>query len=86
MKKVLLILTVLFALNSYSQKKKVAVVSFYTDKTINLSELGLNGLAAIADLGNNPNFNLSPILEKYHNAFLMIMLKSFRLIYFLKRK
>ncbi|UUF14416.1 MULTISPECIES: hypothetical protein [Flavobacterium] len=77
MKKVLLILTVLFALNSYSQKKKVAVVSFYTDKTIDLSELGLNGLAAIADLGNNPNFNLSPILEKYHNAFFNDYAKKF---------
>ena len=42
MKKALLILTALFALTSYSQKKKVAVVSFYTDKTIDLSELGLN--------------------------------------------
>ncbi|WP_291145427.1 hypothetical protein [Flavobacterium sp. UBA7680] len=77
MKKVLLILTVLFALTSYSQKKKVAVVSFYTDKTIDLSELGLNGLAAIADLGNNPNFNLSPILEKYHNAFFNDYSKKF---------
>lgn len=77
MKKVLLILTVLFALTSYSQKKKVAVVSFYTDKTIDLSELGLNGLAAIADLGNNPNFNLSPILEKYHNAFFNDYAKKF---------
>ena len=77
MKKVLLILTVLFALNSYSQKKKVAVVAFYTDKTIDLSDLGLNGLAAVADLGNNPDFNLTPILEKYHNAFFNIYSKQF---------
>ncbi|QSW87839.1 hypothetical protein J0383_16360 [Flavobacterium endoglycinae] len=77
MKRILLILTVLFALTGYSQKKKVAVVSFYTDKTIDLSELGLNGLAAIADLGNNPNFNLSPILEKYHNAFFNDYSKKF---------
>ncbi|SHH37626.1 hypothetical protein [Flavobacterium defluvii] len=77
MKRILLILTVLFALTGYSQKKKVAVVSFYTDKTIDLSDLGLNGLAAIADLGNNPNFNLSPILEKYHNAFFNDYSKKF---------
>ncbi|KIC00209.1 hypothetical protein OA93_00930 [Flavobacterium sp. KMS] len=77
MKKVLFILTVLFALNSYSQKKKVAVVGFYTDKTIDLSDLGLNSLAAIADLGNNPSFNLSPILEKYHNAFFNVYSKQF---------
>lgn len=77
MKKVFLILTVLFALNSYSQKKKVAVVAFYTDKTIDLSDLGLNGVAAVADLGNNPDFNLTPILEKYHNAFFTVYSKQF---------
>lgn len=77
MRKVLFILTVLFALNSYSQKKKVAVVAFYTDKTIDLSDLGLNSLASIADLGNNPSFNLTPILEKYHNAFFNVYSKQF---------
>lgn len=77
MRKVLFILTVLFALNSYSQKKKVAVVAFYTDKTIDLSDLGLNGLAAVTDLGSNPNFNLAPILEKYHNAFFNVYSKQF---------
>lgn len=77
MRKVLFILTVLFALNSYSQKKKVAVVAFYTDKTIDLSDLGLNGLASIADLGNSPDFNLTPILEKYHNAFFNVYSKQF---------
>src|SRR5271167_1474628 len=77
MRKVLLILTVLFALNSYSQKKKVAVVAFYTDKTIDLSDLGLNAVAAVADLGSNPDFNLAPILEKYHNAFFNVYSKQF---------
>jgi hypothetical protein len=77
MRKVLFILTVLFALNSYSQKKKVAVVAFYTDKTIDFSNLGLNGLASIVDLGNDPNFNLTPILEKYHNAFFDVYSKKF---------
>lgn len=77
MKKVFLILTVLLALNSYSQKKKVAVVGFYTDKTISLADLGLSSLAAIADLGNNPDFNLTPILEKYHNSFFNVFSKQF---------
>ncbi|WP_136669090.1 hypothetical protein [Flavobacterium sp. H122] len=53
--------------------KKVAVVSFYTDKTIGVSELGLEGVKGLADkifdLKNNPNFNLTPLLEKYHTAF-----------------
>ncbi|RED23832.1 hypothetical protein BD847_2904 [Flavobacterium cutihirudinis] len=77
MKRILLILTVLFALNSYSQKKKIAVVSFYTDKTIDLSELGLNAVAAVTDLGSDPNFNLLPILEKYHTAFFNDYSKKF---------
>ncbi|MDQ6531566.1 hypothetical protein [Flavobacterium sp. LHD-85] len=77
MKKILLILTVLFTLTGYSQKKKVAVVAFYTDKTIDLSELGLSAVAAVTDLGNNPNFNLQPILEKYHNAFFNDYSKKF---------
>jgi len=53
--------------------KKVAVVSFYTDKTINVSDLGLEGVKGVADkifdLKNDPNFNLSSTLEKYHAAF-----------------
>lgn len=77
MKKILFALTVLFALNSYSQNKKVAVVSFYTNKTIGLSALGLGGLASVTDLGNNPNFNLSPILEKFHNEFFTVYSKQF---------
>jgi hypothetical protein len=77
MKKILFALTVLFALNSYSQTKKIAVVSFYTNKTIGLSALGLDGLASVTDLGNNPNFNLTPILEKYHDAFFNVYSKRF---------
>ena len=77
MKKILLILAVLCTLTGYSQKKKVAVVAFYTDKTIDLSELGLSAVAAVTDLGNNPNFNLQPILEKYHNAFFNDYSKKF---------
>ena len=77
MKKILFALTLLFALNGYSQDKKIAVVSFYTNKTIGLSAIGLSGLASVTDLGNNPNFNLAPILEKFHNEFFTVYAKQF---------
>lgn len=81
MRKILFALTVLLALNGYSQDKKVAVVAFYTDKTIGVSDLGLDGLKAVADaiidLENDPNFNLTPVLEKYHDSFFHIYSKQF---------
>lgn len=79
MKKVNLILVLICITLSnvfYAQnktEKKVAVVSFSTDKTIDVSDLDLTGVKAVADkifdLKNDPNFNLMPILEKYHTAF-----------------
>ena len=84
MKKTTIIVLFLFTLGVNAQQKtdkKVAVVSFYTDKIIDVSDLGLNGLVAvtdlIVDLGNNPNFNLTPILEKYHTAFFDSYSKQF---------
>lgn len=81
MKKILFALTALLALNSYSQDKKVAVVAFYTNKTIGVSDLGLEGLKAVTDaiinLEDDPNFNLTPILEKYHTAFFQTYSKQF---------
>jgi hypothetical protein len=62
-------------------EKKVAVVSFSTDKTVDVTDLGLNGVKAVADkildLKNDPNFNLAPILEKYHTAFFDSYSKKF---------
>lgn len=71
-KNVLLLLLILFTSLSFSQEKKVAVVSFYTDKTIDFSDLGIGNeelIVAVADLTNNPDFNLTPILEKFHKEF-----------------
>lgn len=63
------------------EEKKVAVVSFSTDKTVDVSDLGLNGVKMVADkildLKNDPNFNLAPILEKYHTAFFDSYAKKF---------
>jgi hypothetical protein len=76
MKKIKLILVVVCATTMMQaqnkEEKKVAVVSFSTDKTVDVTDLGLNGVKIVADkildLKNDPNFNLAPILEKYHTA------------------
>lgn len=71
--------TVFYAQNK--TEKKVAVVSFSTDKTVDVTDLGLNGVKMVADkildLKNDPNFNLAPILEKYHAAFFESYAKKF---------
>ncbi len=57
---------------AFSQDKKVAVVSFYTDKVMGYKDLGISNeelITRILNLRDNPKFNLNPILEKYHNAF-----------------
>jgi len=63
----LIVLTISFG---FAQKKKVAVVTFYADKMVDLSDMGLATLASIADLQKDPNFNLKPLLAKYHDQFM----------------
>jgi len=59
-------------------QKKVAVVTFYADKIVDLSDLGgLISLAAVTQLKDDPNFNLKPLLEKYHDKFFNAYAKSF---------
>ena len=67
----ILIMLSLFAINSYAQKK-AAVVSFYGDKIIGFSDLGIGSerlLTDILDLRDNPDFDLAPIMEEFHTAF-----------------
>ena len=56
---------------SNAQKKKVAIVTFYADKTIDLSEVDASAdfIAKNTNLSNDPNFNLSKPLEDFHKAF-----------------
>ncbi|MEM6719316.1 MAG: hypothetical protein AAF611_08390 [Bacteroidota bacterium] len=71
-KNLLVLLCILYASISFSQDKEVAVVSFYTDKIIGFNDLGLGSeelIAEVANLRDNPDFNLTPILEKFHKAF-----------------
>lgn len=63
---------------SVAQNKRVAVVTFYADKMVDVSELG--GLATlikeVSDLRDDPNFNLSPTLEKFHGDFFNVYSKQ----------
>ncbi|WP_298508997.1 hypothetical protein [uncultured Kordia sp.] len=71
-KNITLLLCILYASLSFSQDKKVAVVSFYTDKIIGFEELGLGNeglIEAVLNLSDNRDFNLTPMLEKFHKKF-----------------
>lgn len=74
MKKLILVafICMVSVLKGYAQDKKVAVVTFYTDKIIDFKELGLGSEALItevAGLRDNPDFDLTPVLEKFHKEF-----------------
>lgn len=72
MKKLLVVFILLFSTLSIAQKKKVAVVTFYANKMISFDGLGPGYDFILKDLVNlrdDPNFNLTPILEKYHSNF-----------------
>lgn len=55
----------------FAQKKKVAVVTFYADKTIDLSQVDARAdfIAKNTALSNDPDFNLSEPLKNFHEAF-----------------
>lgn len=79
LKEILVVLLLATTLVSSAQKKKVAVVTFYADKMVDVSELG--GLASllkeVANLRDDPNFNLTPTLEKFHGDFFNDYSKQF---------
>ena len=74
MKKIKILCVALLVLSqlSFSQKKKIAVVTFYANKMISFEDLGLGVdilLGDVLKLRDDPNFNLNPILKQYHNNF-----------------
>lgn len=62
-----------------AQKKKVAVVTFYADKMIDLSALDASAdlIAKNSNLSDDPDFNLTEPLKKLHSAFLSEYAKNF---------
>lgn len=81
LKKSLLLILILVAPLMQAQKKKVAVVTFYANKMVGFDELG-GGLdfllGEIMNLRDDPNFNLNPLLEKYHTNFFNSYAKEFQ--------
>ncbi len=53
--------------SAYAQDKKVAVVTFYAVNQIGLPDFG--SVAAAARLASDPDFNLRPMLKKFHDQF-----------------
>ena len=74
----------------FSQKKKIAVVTFYANKMVSFNDLGIGVdvlLRDVLNLRDDPNFNLSPILNQYHDNFFNIKHFNQNLIYLnMKRK
>ena len=64
---------------SNAQKKKVAVITFYADKTIDLSALSASAdlIAKNTKLSDDPDFNLTEPLKKLHQAFFAEYTKNF---------
>jgi hypothetical protein len=78
MKKITMLLAVLvLALPGFAQKKKVAVVTFYADRLVNLDDVGMGGAAVISDLANDQSFNLRPLVQQYHDKFFNEYAKKF---------
>ncbi|AYL98006.1 hypothetical protein [Mucilaginibacter celer] len=78
MKKTILPVILFFALtlNSYAQDKKVAVVTFYAVKQIDVGGFG-NAAQLAVKLADDPNFNVAPMLTNFHDQFFNDYAKSF---------
>ena len=80
-KQIACMFAVFFTVLVVAQEKKVAVVTFYSDKMVGFSNLVGKGneilATKIADLKNNPDFNLKPILQKFHDKFFNEYAKKF---------
>lgn len=78
MKKILCAVAIsLMSLAVTAQQKKVAVVTFYADKQINLDDVGMGSATVLADLMDDPTFNLQPLVDNYHDKFFNDYAKKF---------
>ncbi|GAB2698163.1 hypothetical protein GCM10027037_22970 [Mucilaginibacter koreensis] len=68
---------ILISTSSYAQKK-VAVVTFYINKAIGVQEFGSGAvIASMTKLSEDPNFNMNPLLQKFHDQFFNSYAKDF---------
>lgn len=80
LKKAILFILLATSVMGYSQKKKVAVVTFYANKVIDFTALDIGSeelIKDVLDLREDPNFNLTPLLEKFHTNFFEDYAKEF---------
>jgi hypothetical protein len=70
-------LLLLCAASGYAQDKKVAVVTFFINKQIDVTEFGAGAYAAVTKLNDDPNFNLGPLLKDFHTRFFDSYSKDF---------
>lgn len=82
MKKITIFCLIALFASSFAvaQKKKVAVFTFYANKMVEFNELGAGFdflLQDILQLRDDPNFNLTPILNTYHDNFFNDYSKEF---------
>jgi hypothetical protein len=63
--------------NTHAQDKKVAVVTFYTNKIIDVTEFGSATYLAVHNLVKDTAFHMSPLLKKFHTAFFDTYSKDF---------
>lgn len=67
----------LLATGSFAQDKKVAVVTFYANKKIGVTEFGAAAYVAVTKLSDDPNFNMAPLLQNFHDQFFNTYSKEF---------
>ncbi len=67
-----IVFALVFIVKGMAQDKKVAVVSFYTDKIIDFTDLNIGSeelITRVAKLRDNPDFDLTPMLDRFHGEF-----------------
>jgi len=68
---------IVFTTGLYAQNKKVAVVTFYAVKKIGVADFGSEATLAVTKLVNDSNFNMLPMLNKFHAQFFDSYSKAF---------
>ncbi|KAF2518159.1 hypothetical protein E0W68_10500 [Flavobacterium salilacus subsp. salilacus] len=78
----LLLILYFISTNVQAQVEKAAVVSFYTNKVVGFSEISGPGtdvlLEKVLNLSEDPDFNLQPMLNKFHEQFFTKYAKDFQ--------
>lgn len=77
MKKLLSLLTVVLIATTVNAQKKIAVVTFFADKQVDMSDVGMDAATLAADLADEPTFNLKPLVDKFHDRFFNEYAKKF---------